>query len=225
MRIKRLIQNLNWKVYVLELVIVILGISIAYQLNIVYENGNNNRLEITAIQNLKKEVEINIAEFESLADYREQITRDSRYVLQLLKSDRGISLDSANKYIFKLVRTSTPDLQQEAANFYLNSNYSDSNIELKNELLALKTFFQELLQLSEGYSRRKEDGFKKALWDSVDFSEHRILSLSTINSVRFKNIIWDLSSDEKELSRLFDQAFKKLKEVEQQMDRLLRGSF
>ena len=223
MRIDRLIKNLNWKSYVMELAIVILGISIAYQLNIVYEKSVNQKLEMTAIKNLQKEIEINIAEFISLQEYRTRITKDSRSLLNLLKGPKGISIDSANKYIFRLVQTSTPDLQQEAANFYLNSNYSSSNIELKNELLTLKTYFAELLSLSEGYTGRKESGFKKLLWSSADFPERKVTNLKMINSLEFKNTIWDQTSDEYELNRLFDQAFEELRKIQTYTHQLIKN--
>ncbi len=221
MRVSRFLNKLNWKVYILELFIVIFGISIAYQLNIINENRVSHKLEITAIQNLKKEIEINVAEFESLRSYRIQITANTLALLNLLKSENKVSLDSANKYIFRLVRTSTPDLQQEAANFYLNSNYSDSNIELKNELLSLKTYFQELLQLSLSARDAKMDGFFGYLQDAVDFTKPRVVDLDKINGLKFKNIIWNQSSDEQEINRLFKQADEKLLEVQNYVNRLL----
>ncbi len=205
----------------MELFIVILGISIAYQLNIVYEKGINHKLELTAVQNLKKEIQINIDEFESLDEYRTQITNDSKALLAHLRKG-PISLDTANKYVFRLIRTSTPDLQQEAANFYLNSNYSDANIDLKNELLTLKTYFQELLDVSDGYSGRKDSKFKEALYGSVDFPSFEVKDLNAINSLKFKNIIWDQTSDEHELNRLFHLSFEKLKEIRSQVDELLK---
>ena len=64
MRLIRFIQKINWKIYLMELVIVILGITIAYQLNIVYEDRVNHKLELSALENLKKENEINLEEFE-----------------------------------------------------------------------------------------------------------------------------------------------------------------
>lgn len=221
MRISRLFMKLNWKVYVTELFIVILGISIAYQLNIINEKKVGQRLEITAIQNLAKEIEINVAEFESLKEYRQRITKDSKTLRHLIDAKEGLSLDSANKYVFRLVQTSTPDLQQEAAKFYLNSNYSDANIQLKNELLSLKTFFQELISISENASERKQRDFFEYLWDKVDFPNHEVKDLQSLNSLHFKNTLWNLSTDEVEINRLFDLSNRKLKEIQSYVDKLL----
>jgi hypothetical protein len=224
MRISRLLQKLNWKVYFTELFIVILGISIAYRMNIYYESNVNHKLEITAIQNLAKEIEINSDEFESLKEYRQQITKDTRTLRKLLDNKIGIPLDSANKYIFRLVQTSTPDLQQEAANFYLNSNYSNANVHLKNELLSLKTYFQELMELSRGASERKQRDYFGYLLDVVDFSNFEVTDLSAINALRFKNTLWNQSSDEFEINRLYNQSFAKLKDIRLTVDGLLKNS-
>jgi len=87
MRLKRLFQKSSFKIYLMELVIVILGISIAYQVNVIYEKGVNQRLELTAIENLKKENEINIAEFKSLARYRKTITQKSERLFVLIRGE------------------------------------------------------------------------------------------------------------------------------------------
>lgn len=213
MRLKRLLKSRNIKVYTMELVIVILGISIAYQLNIINENRINNKLELNIVKNLDKEIQINIAEFKSLEAYRKRITEDSDQFLHLLRST-SISIDTANKYVFRLVQTSTPDLQQQATTSYLSSNHGNSNIELKNELLALQTYFQELLDLSEGYKDRKQQDYMGYLRTSVDFPEKKVINVKSIRSVEFKNIVWNLATDEYELNRLYSQASSQLEKVD-----------
>ena len=206
----------------MELVIVILGISIAYQVNVYYEQGLNRQLELTAIENLRQENEINIQEFKSLEAYRERITNKSVALMKLLKQAQPISKDSAEAYVFWLVQTSTPDLQQEASNFYLSSNYGNSNLELKNQLLTLKTYIQELMDMSEGYKDRKYADYMRFLQDAVDFDERKVVNLEKIRSVSFKNIIWNQTSDEFELNRLYKQATKKLDEVQLLVEEVLK---
>jgi len=222
MRLNRLLQKFNFKVYLMELVIVILGITIAYQVNVYYEKGINRDLELTAINNLKQENAINIQEFESLKAYRERITEKSIALIKLLKQPQPISKDSAEAYVFWLVQTSTPDLQQEATNFYLGSNYGDRNLNLKNQILTLKTYFQELMDMSEGYKQRKMEDYMRFLQDAVDFDARKVVDLDKIRSLRFKNIIWNQSSDEYELNRLYKQATEKLNEVQALVDEILK---
>ena len=142
-------------------------------------------------------------------------------MLRLLTAKEPISKDTAARYVFRLVQTSTPDLQQEATGFYLNSNYGNQNIELKNNLLTLKTYLQELLDLSKGYQDRKMNDFMTFLRTAVDFPSREVVNISTIRSLEFKNIIWNLYSDEIELNRLYKQAKGQLEKVQEQVEAIL----
>lgn len=222
MRLNRLLKKLNWRIYVMELFIVILGISIAYQLNIVYENGVNKGLEMTALRNLHQENEINIKEFNSLEAYRIRITSSTQKMLDALLAKGPLNPDSTQKYIIHMVQTSTPDLQQEASNFYLSSNYGNTNIKLKNELLTLKTYLQELIDLSDGYKDRKLNDFMLFLRTAVDFPRREIVDLNKINSLEFRNIIWNQNGDEHELNRLYTQAREQLLKVQQMVEEIIK---
>lgn len=223
MRLQRLLKKLNWKIYLMELIIVIVGITIAYQVNIYYEKGINRQLELTAIENLRKENQINLEEFKSLEAYRKRISSETRSVFQLL-GKQDVIKDSVEAHLFYLVQTSTPDLQQEASNFYLNSNYSNANLALKNELLTLKTYLQELLTISEGYKERKSQDFMLFLRDAVDFPQRKVVDMKKVKSLEFKNILWNQGSDEIELNRLYKQASEKLTEVQSLVEQILKDA-
>lgn len=223
MRLQRLLKKLNWKIYLMELIIVIVGITIAYQVNIYYEKGLNRQLELTAIENLHKENQINLEEFKSLEAYRTRISSETRSVFKLL-GKKNVAKDSIEAHLFYLIQTSTPDLQQEASNFYLNSNYSNANLKLKNELLTLKTYLQELLSMSEGYKERKSQDFMLFLRDAVDFPERKVVNMKKITSLEFKNILWNQGSDELELNRLYKQASEKLTEVQNLVEQILKDA-
>lgn len=197
----------------MELVIVIVGITAAFQLQIYNEKRVNRQIEINSLSNLKKEIEINIEEFKSLEEYREDITSHSMELLEALTSG-PITNEFASEHLFKLVRTSTPDLQNQATRAYLESNWSYTNIELKNELLLLQTQLQELQELSSGYKDRKQSKFMDFLFSEVDFPAFTIISMKAINSLTFKNIIWNQTSDEYELNRLYDLASAQLHKVD-----------
>ncbi len=223
MRLLRLLQKFNWKIYLMELVIVIVGITIAYQVNIYYEKGINRQLELTAIENLRKENQINLEEFQSLEAYRKRISSETRSVFQLL-GKQNVVKDSLEAHLFYLVQTSTPDLQQEASNFYLNSNYSNANVQLKNELLTLKTYLQELMSVSNGYQQRKSQDFFGFLRDAVDFPKRKVVNMDKLTSLEFKNILWNQGSDEVELNRLYKQASDKLIKVQSLVEQILKDA-
>ena len=88
----------------------------------------------------------------------------------------------------------------------------------------LKTYFQEFIEVSKGASTIKQKDFFGYLWDKVDFANFKVKDLTALNSLYFKNTIWNLSSDELEINRMFHLSFVKLKEIQSYVDNLLKSS-
>ncbi|MDB4447959.1 hypothetical protein N9119_01875 [Roseivirga sp.] len=95
----------------------------------------------------------------------------------------------------------------EALNFYLNSNYTNKNGDLKSELIRLKASYLELKDVIDYYVRMKEKYYSDFLVSDVDFGEERIISLDKIRSVEFKNLVVNLLANELELNSLFDRVY------------------
>lgn len=218
-----MMKNPSFKVYLMELVIVVVGITIAFQVNVYYEANTNKGLEINAIRNLQKELTINLEEFESLKDYRTNITQSTRSLMGLLNKG-SFSEDEFSPLFFTILRTSTPDLQSNASAFYVNSNYGDEHLELKSELLVLDTYLQELMDMSEGYSERKDlFYFNEQMFESVDFSERVILDMTYFRTATFKNGAWMVGGDDMELNRLYEQAESQLNKVYSMTQEIIDG--
>lgn len=177
-----------------------------------------------AIENLREENDINISEFKSLAPYRKSVTENSTNLLKALRRDTEVSVDTLHKYLFYLVSTSTPDLQYDASDFYLNSNYNGGHLELKKELLSLKTYLKELMEVSAGYQSRKSNNFMSFLRNAVDFDARKVVNLKKLQSIEFKNIIWIQYYDELELNRLYRQATTKLDSVQVKVESILNSN-
>lgn len=201
------------RIYLMELIIVVVGITIAFQVNVWYEAQKTRELDINAITNLQKELIINLEEFESLAEYRVEITDATRKLVNILE-EGTFNTSDLQPLLFTILRTSTPDLQSNASAFYVNSNYSNEHLELKSELLVLDTYLQELVELSEGYSERKDMFyFNDAMFEAVDFAQRKIVDLRYFQSRSFKNGVWMVGAGDMELNRLYTQAENQLKKV------------
>lgn len=213
MRPQRMMKTPSARIYLMELIIVVVGITIAFQVNVWYEARKNADLEFNALVNLQKELAINVEEFESLQPYRSNINEANRALLQLL--DRGnFTADDLKPLIMRVFRTSTPDLQNNASAFYVNSNYGEEHLALKSELLVLDTYLQELLEMSSDYKRQKELFYEnKEFLSSLDFTNRNLVDLTYFRSLHFKNSIWLIASGDMELNRLYDQANSQLKKV------------
>lgn len=117
-------------IYTMELLIVILGISIAFQVQVYYEGKVEERQEQSAIQKLYLENELNLSKFESLQAYRFNMEQNTRILLAILDSPFKSNKDSLSNYIFDLQRISTPDFQEQSMDFYLSSSLNENESEL-----------------------------------------------------------------------------------------------
>ena len=210
----RRLKSSNFFTYVMEIFIVIFGITAAYQLNVYYEDKKDDRLEIAAIEKLHTENESNISEFQSLLEHRLQLEDDTRQLARILFSGLDLTQDSIAHYLFDINQTHKPTIQYEGMNFYLNTNYNDKNTDLKNELISLKNYYLELRELISYYARMKEKYYGEFLVSEVDFGEESILKIEKIKSVEFKNLVVNLLANEIDLNTLFETAYDKAKEID-----------
>ena len=207
------IKKATLATYLIEIFIVIFGITVAYQLNVYYEDKKDLKLEDAAIEKLKAENESNISSFESMIEDRFTMEDDTRQLARILFSGGNLQEDSISHYLFDINRTYKPILQYEGLNFYLNTNYTNKNTDLKNELITLKNYYLELRDLVQYYVRMKEKYYSEFLVSEVDFGEERIISLEKIKSVEFKNLVVNLLSNEIDLNALFEEAYQKALDV------------
>lgn len=193
--------------YMMEIFIVIFGITVAYQFNVYYEDKKDLKLEKSAIERVLSENTTNQVAFENLIGGRLKLERDTRQLARFLFAGDALSEDSIAHYLFDINRTHKPIMQMEALNFYLNTNYTNKNSNLKSDLLTLKGLYLELRDVVDYYVRMKEKYYGDFLVSDVDFGEEKIISLDKIKSVEFKNLVVNLLSNELELNALFDRVF------------------
>ncbi len=193
--------------YLMEIFIVIFGITAAYQLNVYYEDKKDLKLEKAAIERVSDENENNMQVFESLIEKRQKLEEDTRQLARFLFAGGDLEVDSISHYLFDINRTHKPITQMEALNFYLNSNYTNKNSDLKSTLIKIKASYLELKDVVEYYVRMKEKYYSDFLVSDVDFGEEKIIALDKIESVEFKNLVVNLLSNELELNALFSRVY------------------
>ncbi len=150
---------------------------------------------------------MNLTTFESMIDERLQLEADTRQLARILFSGGNLAEDSISHYLFDINKTYKPLFQIEAINFYLNTNYTNKNSDLKSELISIKSNYLELRDVVDYYVRMKEKYYSDFLITEVDFGEERIISEEKIKSVEFKNLIINLLANEQRLNELFDRAY------------------
>lgn len=198
--------------YTIEIFIVIFGITVAYQLNVLYEDAKDLKLEKAAIEKVRTELELNIIEFEKLIDDRLELIENENQLAQILYSDGylysedDLENQEISKYLFAINKTYKPNLQFEGLNYYINTNYTTSNSDLKNSLLTLKNKYVALKEVAQYYTSMKEKYYNDFLIKDVDFGLQKVVNYERIKSIEFKNLILNLIENEIELNRLLDEA-------------------
>lgn len=208
------VNKTNFVTYLIEIFIVIFGITVAYQLNVYYEDKKDLKLETSAIEKLHTENESNIHQFESLIEDRFELAENTTELARILYSGGNLEDDGISHYLFDINKIFKPIIQFEGMNFYLNTNYTNKNSDLKNELISLKNYYLELRDLIQNYVRMKEKYYSEFLVSEVDFGEERILTFDKIKSVEFKNLVVNLLSNENDLNELFETAYQKALDVD-----------
>ena len=94
------VKKANIATYLIEIFIVIFGITVAYQLNVYYEDKKDLQLEFSALEKVHTENEANIAKFEELIQFRFQMEEDTRELARILFSGGNLSLKNCKWTIF-----------------------------------------------------------------------------------------------------------------------------
>lgn len=217
----RRLKSASFFTYVMEIFIVIFGITVAYQANVYYEDRKDDKLEIAAIEKLHTENDANIEEFKSLVENRQKLEEDTRQLARVLFTGGDLLNSELSHYLFDINQTHKPRIHYEGLNFYLNTNYNDKHSDLKSELVSLKNYYIELTSLLTDYVRMKEKYYGEFLVSEVDFGEEKILSLEKIEGVEFKNLVVNLLSNEIDLNTLFETAYQKSVEIDNILQEIL----
>lgn len=207
--------------YLMEVVLIIFGITVAYQLNVYYEGQKDLQLEKAALEKVHRENETNMENFYSIVVDRNQLQEDTRELARILFSGGLLEDDNISTYLFNINRTYKPLIQLEAINFYLNTNYTNRNSDIKSQLITLKSKYLELREVVEYYVRMKEKYYSEFLVSDVDFGEERIITYDKIKSVEFKNLVINLLANEQELNRLFEDTFKLALDLDEMIEEKL----
>ncbi|HEY9117806.1 MAG TPA: hypothetical protein VIN11_08265 [Roseivirga sp.] len=203
----RKLQKRDIFTYLMEVVLIIFGITVAYQLNVFYEEKKDLQLERAAIEKVHNENEHNMDFFVNSINDRKKLEDDTRELARILFSGGNLEQDDISIYLFDINKTVKPLVQLEAINFYLTTNYTNRNSDVKSELITLKSKYLELRDIVDYYVRMKEKYYSDFLVSDVDFGEERIISYDKIKSVEFKNLVVNLLANEQELNRLLDEAY------------------
>ncbi len=200
-----------------EIILVVIGILIALQINNWNELRKNDANTVLMLKQLREENLSNLSELLEGKVFRDSLGSRTRSFITFLKNDDSLKKVDRIKYHLTLM------LQSEAYSFsenalvrYINSNVKENSI-LTKELAELQSHQKDLTYISEkAMDKRLENVFDFLIKD-IDYSTLEIHSLETLKSFEFRNKLNLTFVIENTVSEQFNRTLRQ----EQKIDSIL----
>ena len=171
--------------YLMELIIVIVGVSIAFQLSLWNDTRRSNEIENHLLQSFINENQLNQAEIDSTVSMMEYTLKANPELIEMLKDDKG-DIDSIRLIMASLYSISWPDITSTHLNNYLQ--FESPISPLKEEMLVLKTHYKSVEELLNIYIDQKQQKYFDYLSDVVDMTDGlRLLNEEKLRDIQFRN--------------------------------------
>ena len=171
--------------YLMELLIVVVGVSIAFQLSVWNDTRKSNEIENHLLQNFIAENRLNQAEIDSTFSNMEHTIKANPELIELLKKEQP-DLDSIRLKLASLYNISWPDIATTHLNNYLE--FESAITPLKEQMLVLITQNLSIEELSNVYIEQKQQKYFDYLSDVVDMTDElKLLNEDKLLEVKFRN--------------------------------------
>ena len=187
--------------YIAELIIVVVGVSIAFQLNVWNDTRKNKELEHQLLQNFVPENTSNQAELDSsLTNLKATLTAELE-LLDMLNNS-GTSIDSIRIKMSVLYTISWSDFSTTHLENYLN--FTSVPTPLTEEMLTLHGLTSSVRDLIKSYVEQKQQKYFDFLSDAVDMTSGlTVVNEDKLRSVQFRNNVMIISAYEDALIKTY----------------------
>lgn len=197
-----------------EIVLVVIGILIALQINNWNENRKAKENEIVLLSKLQEENILNINSIEDHFEFRQGIPNAMDNFVGLLDSGNLASKsDSLKIQLGSILQSGAYTFIQSNLVNYINKHNSQSS-KLTKELAMLEFYQNDLLSSSTKGLDLKIKYVFESLENDIDFNSFKIVSYKKLESLKFKNSMILMTDIESEISSLFFKTFNQMKKVD-----------
>jgi hypothetical protein len=207
--------------YLMELLIVVVGVSIAFQLSVWNDTRKSREVEKHLLQNFVTENRLNQAEIDTAIILMQSSMEANPALIELLKNPRS-DMDSILLKMGRIYSTSWPDITSTHLDNYLG--YSSASSPLKDEMLVLKTHYVSAKDLIDVYIVQKQQKYFDYLSDAVDITSGlEVVNKDKLFNIQFRNNLLMIYFYELALRETFDEIIisqKKVTElIEEQLEK------
>ena len=168
--VREALRQQNWLAYFIELIIVILGITIAYQLNLYQQERAIKQERRLLIENLQLENSSNIHELDTVMQHFISQPEKLSQLVRLLQS-ADAPADSVQDLLYLLYSWHYYTLNTGYLATYINGNVKVDD-ELTGELMTLQYNYNELKTAADLAERFRLDNIHNYLFDVIDITNH-----------------------------------------------------
>lgn len=194
---------------------VIIGISIAFQLEAWGESRREAEIHQTMLNGLRSELELNVAEIESLSSRREATIaagQELRDLYAAASPESPPDVAELTRLIAFFASASTPDIQIAQLEAYVGSSL-DVTREHRPRLLRLLTCLQTLNDQGEFYFSYRLRAPLEVLLPNFDISRQSLLDPEAVFNTRFLNTMLLATAAESDQLRLETECLESLRQA------------
>ncbi len=187
-------KKINWLVHFIELLVVIIGITIAFQLNVLKENSKNNKKEKTYLKSLQDDLDVDIEKLDTLIQLNEQkIHYFNRLISMCFQPDQR------NDSLFFFVSMNYYSVPFQSQSISYSSLSNSGNLDLiadyglRTQIVSLYEQKYEALQLYDkvlmNYS---ESYYNKYGIENIRHTSYNKVDTGFLSDYVFHNLIFSL---------------------------------
>lgn len=190
LKMKKFVLKIDWKYIIIEILIVITGITIAFQLNNWNEARKRESKETYFIKSFYDENKANLERIERLISYNESFLKDVDTLIQIIEKD-----NYSDKRIKELTLTlfSLPYFSPEMVTFEnIQSSYEMEiikDIKLRKQILITYKAFSECMLANGSATDYSTSMVHPFVLNNVDFRPSEPFILNNKEKISFRNIV------------------------------------
>jgi hypothetical protein len=183
-------KETNLKYYLYEILIIFIGITVAFALNSWWEGIKTSKLEEKYLKGIKNDLSENISGLTGLIEIAEDNYNAIQKIIGMIsqnnyQTDTIINNSVRMAYLFEFTpRATTFETMKASGNLNIISGY-----DLKNKIVEVHSYFSEIKKFDDLYRNYIYDYVIPYLWKNVDMISGRAINPGFVKQVEFKNIL------------------------------------
>ena len=219
-RLGKHFRRQDWMAFFIEFVLLILGVTIAYQLNVKQQSNQIDQKTMAIIKNIGIENQHNLEDLkEEIIPYRIELVEELEVLDEMLNEGDFTRKELMYKIDY-LLSTSFYAFQEDHLKAYLNSEISSQFDSLTNHVIQAQYQFNVIRKLSDQLWELRNQQIIPVLIESVDLYQYKVIDPAPLQTLSFRNLVGILLEFESNFPGLFQALLLELEEIDQEVKEL-----